>query len=134
MPTADRYARYRADQTTIWVSKNAATFLARERTAPSEGVAAVLDRLLNELKKLRRGGGALRLLAPATAPSEGVAAVLDRLLNELKKLRRGGGAVAGASKRSAPARAAGAAKVARTRTSAVAGRAAKQVARRRRAT
>jgi hypothetical protein len=100
MPTADRYARYRADQTTIWVSKNAATFLARERTAPSEGVAAVLDRLLNELKKLRRGGGA----------------------------------VAGASKRSAPARAAGAAKVARTRTSAVAGRAAKQVARRRRAT
>jgi len=100
MPTADRYARYRADQTTIWVSKNAATFLARERTAPSEGVAAVLDRLLNELKKLRRGGGA----------------------------------AAGASKRSAPARAAGAAKVARTRTSAVAGRAAKQVARRRRAT
>ena len=31
MPSADRYARYRADQTTIWVSKGAAEFLARER-------------------------------------------------------------------------------------------------------
>ena len=58
MPTADRYARYRADQTTIWVSKTAAAFLSRERTAPSEGVAAVLDRLLSELRKLRRGTSA----------------------------------------------------------------------------
>lgn len=100
MPTADRYARYRADQTTIWVSKNAAAFLARERTAPSEGVAAVLDRLLNELKKLRRGGSA----------------------------------AGGATKRGTPARAASAVKVARTRTSAVAGRAGKSAARGRRAT
>ena len=54
MPTADRYARYRADQTTIWVSKTAAAFLARERTGPTDGAAAVLDRLLAELRRLRR--------------------------------------------------------------------------------
>jgi hypothetical protein len=70
MPTADRYARYREDQTTIWVSKTAAAFLTRERTAPSEGVAAVLDRLLGELRKLRRGAGAPA--APA-APARGAA-------------------------------------------------------------
>jgi hypothetical protein len=57
MPSADRYARYRADQTTIWVSKAAAEFLARERAATGEATAAALDRLLGELRKLRRGSG-----------------------------------------------------------------------------
>ena len=103
MPTADRYARYREDQTTIWVSKNAAAFLTRERGAPSEGVAAVLDRLLNELKKLRRGSGA----AGATG--------------------------AGATKRGASTRSAGAAKSTRARKTATTGRAGKTATRRRRA-
>ena len=102
MPTADRYARYREDQTTIWVSKNAAAFLTRERGAPSEGVAAVLDRLLNELKKLRRGGAA-------------------------------GATGAGATKRSASTRSAGAAKSPRARKSVTVGRAGKTATRRRRA-
>lgn len=62
MPSAERYARYREDQTTIWVSKTAAAFLAREREGASEGTAAVLDRLLTELRRLRRG-------APASAPA-----------------------------------------------------------------
>lgn len=57
MPTAERYSRYREDQTTIWVSKTAADTLSRERNSPGEGAAAVLDRLLNELRKLRRGSG-----------------------------------------------------------------------------
>src|SRR4051794_35898881 len=57
MPTADRYARYREDQTTVWISKSAADFLSRERTSPGEGAAGVLDRVLNEYKKLRRAGG-----------------------------------------------------------------------------
>jgi len=55
MPTAERYSRYREDQTTIWVSKTAADTLSRERNSPGEGAAAVLDRLMNELRKLRRG-------------------------------------------------------------------------------
>jgi hypothetical protein len=54
MPTAERYARYREAQTTIWVSKTASAFLARERTEAREGTAAVLDRLLTELRRLRR--------------------------------------------------------------------------------
>ena len=60
MPTADRYARYREDQTTVWISKSAADFLSRERSSPGEGAAAVLDRVLNEYRKMRRssGGGA----------------------------------------------------------------------------
>ena len=60
MPTAERYSRYREDQTTIWVSKTAAEFLSRERSSPGEGAAAVLDRVLNEYRKMRRssGGGA----------------------------------------------------------------------------
>ena len=33
MPTAERYSRYREDQTTIWVSKTAAEFLSRDETA-----------------------------------------------------------------------------------------------------
>ena len=60
MPTAERYSRYREDQTTIWVSETAADFLSRERSSPGEGAAAVLDRVLNEYRKMRRssGGGA----------------------------------------------------------------------------
>jgi len=57
MPSADRYARYRADQTTIWVSKRAAEFLARERAGSGEATAAALDRLLGELRSLRKGSG-----------------------------------------------------------------------------
>ena len=34
MPTAERYSRYREDQTTIWVSKTAADTLSRERNSP----------------------------------------------------------------------------------------------------
>jgi len=57
MPTAERYSRYREDQTTIWVSKTAAEFLSRERSSPGEGAAAVLDRVLNEYRKMRRSSG-----------------------------------------------------------------------------
>jgi hypothetical protein len=57
MPNAEKYARYRADQTTIWVSKTAAGFLSREKERPGEGAGAVLDRLLGELRRLRRAQG-----------------------------------------------------------------------------
>ena len=57
MPTASQYARYRADRTTIWVSKAAAAFLSRERETPRESAGAVLDRLLRELRRTRRDGG-----------------------------------------------------------------------------
>ena len=65
MPTSERYSRYREDQTTIWVSKTAADFLAREKGAPGEGAAAVLDRVLNEYKKMRRSSGGGATAAPA---------------------------------------------------------------------
>jgi hypothetical protein len=55
MPSAERYAQYRADQTTIWVTKRAAEFLARERAA-GESTAGAVDRLLTELRSLRRRG------------------------------------------------------------------------------
>ena len=54
MPTAARYRKYRKDQTTIWISKNAQNFLARERIVPGESVGRVLDRMLVELRRLRR--------------------------------------------------------------------------------
>jgi hypothetical protein len=57
MPTAQQYARYRQDRTTIWVSKSAAAFLAREREHATESVGTVLDRLLTELRRARRGAG-----------------------------------------------------------------------------
>lgn len=57
MPNAEKYARYRADQTTIWVSKTAAGFLTREKERPGEGAGAVLDRLIGELRRLRRAQG-----------------------------------------------------------------------------
>lgn len=57
MPTAQQYARYRQDRTTIWVSKTAAAFLAREREHPTESVGTVLDRLITELRRARRGAG-----------------------------------------------------------------------------
>ena len=71
MPTSERYSRYREDQTTIWVSKTAADFLAREKGAPGEGAAAVLDRVLNEYKKMRRssGGGAAAPAAKSASKS-----------------------------------------------------------------
>lgn len=59
MPNADRYAKYREDQTTIWVSKAAAAFLTRERQ-DGESTAAVVDRLLRELRAQRRRGSARR--------------------------------------------------------------------------
>ena len=58
MPTADRYARYREDQTTVWISKRAAAFITKERATEGEGTAAVLDRLLTELRSLRRASAA----------------------------------------------------------------------------
>lgn len=64
MPSADRYSKYRADQTTVWISKNAADFMARER-AGGEGTAAVLDRLVTELKKHRRANPSLAPERPA---------------------------------------------------------------------
>ena len=57
MPTAAQYARYRQDRTTIWVSKSAFAFLSREREHPTESVGTVLDRLLTELRRTRRGSG-----------------------------------------------------------------------------
>jgi hypothetical protein len=65
MPTAAQYARYRADRTTIWVSKPAAAFLARERIGAQESVGAVLDRLLTELRRHRRAEG-----KPTAAPTK----------------------------------------------------------------
>jgi hypothetical protein len=59
VPSAERYAQYRADQTTIWASKRAAQFLLRER-ASGESTAAAVDRLLGELRALRRRGAAPR--------------------------------------------------------------------------
>ena len=56
MPTAARYRKYRKDQTTIWISKNAQNFLSRERLVPGESVGRVLDRMLVELRRLRRNG------------------------------------------------------------------------------
>ncbi|HEU4628769.1 MAG TPA: hypothetical protein VFS08_03460 [Gemmatimonadaceae bacterium] len=58
MPTAERYARARAEQTTIWVSKAAAAFLRREGAAQGQGTAATFDRLLKELRRLRRNARA----------------------------------------------------------------------------
>lgn len=57
MPNADRYAQYRADQTTIWVSKPAMAFLVRERE-DGESTAKVVDRLLRELRALRKASPA----------------------------------------------------------------------------
>ncbi len=56
MPDRTRYERYREDQTTVWISKSAQAFLAKERQAASEGTAAVLDRVLRELRSLRKNG------------------------------------------------------------------------------
>jgi hypothetical protein len=76
MPTAERYSRYREDQTTIWVSKTAADFLSRERSSPGEGAAAVLDRVLNEYRKMRRssGGGTAGAGAATKSAAKGGAA------------------------------------------------------------
>lgn len=67
MPTAAQYARYRQDRTTIWVSKSAFSFLSREREHPTESVGAVLDRLLTELRRTRRGGSASSAAAGASS-------------------------------------------------------------------
>ena len=93
MPTADRYARYRADQTTIWVSKTAAAFLARERTGPTDGAAAVLDRLLAELRRLRREAKASereRGAAESPAKSGAKGAVKNGTRSGAKRARRAG--------------------------------------------
>lgn len=58
MPSADRYTKYRADQTTVWISKAARDFLARERSG-GEGTSGVLDRVINELKKHRKANPSL---------------------------------------------------------------------------
>ncbi|HEY7877848.1 MAG TPA: hypothetical protein VIC55_06470 [Gemmatimonadaceae bacterium] len=54
MPTRDRYREYREDQTTIWVSKASRAFLDREKKHPRESTTIVVDRLLRELRSLRR--------------------------------------------------------------------------------
>lgn len=70
MPTADRYSRYREDQTTVWISKAAVALLDRERQSPGEGIAAVLDRVLNDYRKLRRASGVTTPPArPAKTPA-----------------------------------------------------------------
>jgi hypothetical protein len=113
MPTADRYSRYREDQTTVWISKAAVALLARERQSPGEGIASVLDRVLNEFRKLRRaagvaapsgGGGATK--GPGRPAGTGSAAKGGAARSAAK------GAAKGATKRAAagttrPARAAG---------------------------
>ena len=66
MPTAERYARYREDQTTIWVSKTAAAFLQKERERPNESSGSVLDRLIAELRRTRRGTGGAAAKGAAT--------------------------------------------------------------------
>lgn len=58
MPTAERYARAREDQTTIWVTKTAAAFLRREGAADGKGTAATFDALIKELRRLRRSAKA----------------------------------------------------------------------------
>ena len=70
MPSADRYSKYRADQTTVWISKTAREFMDRER-AGGEGTSSVLDRLINELKKHRRANPGL---APEPRPATKAAA------------------------------------------------------------
>lgn len=68
MPTAERYASYRTDRVTIWVSKRAATVIRRER-APGESNADVIDRLFAELRARRRiprGGGSAKRVARAS--------------------------------------------------------------------
>lgn len=71
MPNADRYARYREDQTTIWVSKTAAQYLAKERAETGESTSAALDRMIKELRSLRKGGAAPA--APAKAATKAAA-------------------------------------------------------------
>jgi hypothetical protein len=118
MPTADRYARYRADQTTVWISKTAATFLDRERETPGEGVAAVLDRVLNEFRKLRRAAGvsgpparaAQAAKAPARAAAKSAAKGAAKGGARGGAARGGAGAAKSAAKRGARTAAKGAGK------------------------
>jgi hypothetical protein len=91
MPTSAQYARYRQDRTTIWVSKQAAAFLAREREHATESVGTVLDRLLTELRRGRRGS------APGGASATKSAA-------KSAGARKAGAKKAGASKSGAGAR------------------------------
>jgi hypothetical protein len=73
MPTASQYARYRQDRTTIWVSKSAFSFLSREREHPTESVGTVLDRLLTELRRTRRGASGSAGARGAGAAKKGAA-------------------------------------------------------------
>jgi hypothetical protein len=95
MPTADRYARYRADQTTVWISKTAAAFLDKEREAPGEGVASVLDRVLNEFRKLRRAAG---VSGPTGRAAGGPAAKAPARAAAKGGAAKGGGAKGGTAK------------------------------------
>ena len=106
MPTAERYTRYREDQTTIWVSKTAADFLSRERNSPGEGAAAVLDRIIADYKKNRRasggasGGGATKSAAKGASKgaSKGGAAKSGAGTRGTRSAARGGSGGAGRSK------------------------------------
>ena len=77
MPSADRYAKYRADQTTVWISKTAQDFLNRERTG-GEGTAGVLDREIGELKKHRRANPSIAPEPRAAVGASAVAAAAGR--------------------------------------------------------
>src|SRR4051812_24787491 len=74
MPTAAQYARYRQDRTTIWVSKTAAAFLAREREHVPESVGTVLARLITELRRARRDNGGASGAATRGAARKGAGA------------------------------------------------------------
>lgn len=104
MPTADRYAKYRSDQTTIWVSKTAATQLSREREA-GESASAVLDRMMNELKRLRKAAG-IEAPAPRAAKSASKGAAKGASKAAAKSSAQG------ATKRAAKSAAKGASKAA----------------------
>jgi hypothetical protein len=52
MPDRKRYDRYRATQTTIWISKKAQAFITRERDG-GDSTADVVDRLVREVKAAR---------------------------------------------------------------------------------
>jgi hypothetical protein len=106
MPTADRYSRYREDQTTVWISKAAVALLDRERQSPGEGIASVLDRVLNEFRKLRRGSGAAGPPARAArggagaakGPAKGAAKGASKVAAKGAAKAAGRGAAPGAAK------------------------------------
>ena len=116
MPSADRYSKYRADQTTVWISKTAREFMDRER-AGGEGTSSVLDRLINELKKHRRANPGLapepRPVAKAPSKAAGKTAAKGAAKTAAKSAAKG--ATKTAAKGAAKSAAKGATKTAAKR-------------------